>query len=98
MEMSARFCQGWRKMLRWPLEMKLVSNVSPLGIAEHGKIRRPAADWRRECFARIEQRYRKQDALRAGEPGIVADRAGEPRSWRVQPGGSNGTMGLVIPS
>ena len=34
MEMSARFCQDWRKILRCPPPgMKLVSNVSPAGIA-----------------------------------------------------------------
>src|SRR5580704_1751959 len=31
-EMSARFCQAWRKMLRWPV-VKLVSKVSPAGMA-----------------------------------------------------------------
>src|SRR5579863_41893 len=31
-DMSARFCQAWRKMLRWPV-VKLVSKLSPAGIA-----------------------------------------------------------------
>src|ERR1700722_17432836 len=55
-EMSAFFCQAWRKMLRWP-EVKLVSKISPggtpfvaLGVST-GNVR--------------------QDAFRAGRPGVT---------------------------
>jgi len=32
-EMSARLCQDWRKVLRWPWSMKFVSHGSLEGIA-----------------------------------------------------------------
>src|SRR5271155_4559376 len=88
-EMSARFCQAWRKMLRWPV-VKLVSKVSPGGIAP------PRSPGFRS--GRV-----KQLALSAyadeGAPGRLAYAPEAPVTalFGVHPGAS-GTMGLVIPS
>ncbi len=84
MEMSARFCQDWRKMLRCPpLGMKLVSNESPAGMAP---FRSPG--WRIGIV--------KQDAFNAGKLGLLPV-APVSAFWGVQPG-ANGTIGFVMPS
>src|SRR5580700_8069623 len=98
MEMSARRCQGWRKILRCPPPgMKLVSNWSPAGIAEQGI---DPSDCCGLATRVLLQGYSsgtvKQDAFRAGR--LKSWRiAPVPAFWGVQPGAS-GTMGFVIPS
>jgi hypothetical protein len=81
-EMSAFRCHDCRKMLRCP-EVKLVSNVSPAGIA---LFRSPG----------LSNGTVKQAAFRAGTPG-VAPFAPVRALLAVQPGAS-GTIGFVIPS
>src|SRR5882672_2969665 len=84
MEISARFCQDWRKMLRCPpLGMKLVSNVSPAGMAPP-----KSPGWRIGIV--------KQEAFNAGALGLLPV-APVSALWGVQPGAS-GTIGFVIPS
>src|ERR1700733_14080367 len=55
-EISAFFCQDWRKMLRWP-EVKFVSNVSPAGTPL--------------VALGVKSGNVKQDALSAGRPGVT---------------------------
>src|SRR6266436_8436645 len=83
MEMSDRFCQDWRKMLRCPpLGMKLVSNVSPAGMAPP-----KSPGWRIGIV--------KQEAFNAGALGSLPV-APVSAFWGVQQGES-GTIGFVIP-
>src|SRR5271166_4166993 len=82
-EMSARLCQDWRKMLRWPL-VKLVSKASPVGIAPP---RSPG--WSK---GRV-----KQEDLSAVSPFPNAPDPPVTAFFAVQPGAS-GTIGLVMPS
>src|SRR5579863_1970496 len=74
-DMSARFCQAWRKMLRWPV-VKLVSKVSPAGIAPP---RSPG----------LSRGSVKQDDLRAGV--LNAPEAPVSAFLAVQPGASGTT-------
>src|SRR5580692_302221 len=84
MERSARFCQDCRKMLRCPpLGIKLVSNVSPGGIAPP-----KSPGWSTGTV--------KQDALSAGAL-ILLPVAPVTALCGVHPG-ANGTIGFVIPS
>src|SRR5271170_2374053 len=81
-EMSATFCQDCRKMLRCPpLGMKLVSNVSPGGIAP---FKSPGAS----------KGTSKHDDLSAGKAKLLPV-APVTAFFGVQPGAS-GTIGFVI--
>src|ERR1700674_5575859 len=93
---SARLCQGWRKMLRWP-DVKLVSKTSPAGLAPEGLAGLPTdgpgiAPFKSPGFSRGTV---KQFGFKAGTPG-VAPLAPVSAFFAVQPGAS-GTMGFVIP-
>src|SRR5580658_5513660 len=84
MEMSARFCHGCRKMLRWPLLIKLVSYGSFEGIPPP----------KSPGFSRGRV---KHEALSAGVPPGSAPLAPVTALFGVQFEAS-GTIGFVIPS
>src|ERR1700728_1547389 len=95
-EKSTFFCQDWRKMLRCPPpEIKLVSNVSPGGIAEQGMLPSRAC-----ALAAALHGYSsgtvKHEAFNAGKAKLLPI-APVTAFLAVQPGAS-GTIGLVIPS
>src|ERR1700733_12179166 len=94
-ERSARFCHGWRKMLRSPpFGMKLVSKVSPGGIAEQGNDPSTCA-----ALGSLQGRSSgtsKQDAFSAGKLKLLPI-APVNAFCGVQPGAS-GTIVFVIAS
>src|SRR5580704_7949464 len=81
-EMSVRFCQACRNMLRWPV-VKLVSKVSPAGIAPP---RSPGLS-----SGRV-----KQAAFSAGAPGVAP--LAPVSAFEGVHDELRGTTGLVMPS
>src|SRR6202044_1035879 len=86
MDMSARRCQAWRKILRWPV-VKLVSKVSPGGIAP---FRSPGARSGSVKHCDLSAYCGLSGVPNAPDTPVSA-------FFGVQPG-ANGTMGLVMPS
>src|SRR5450631_3744354 len=90
MDMSPRFCHDWRKMLRRLLLEKLVSKVSPGGIAEHGNV--PSTCWAFATLHGSSNGTVKQAAFSAGWL-MLFPMAPVTALFAVQPG-AKGARGL----